>query len=241
MNELHNELYLIDVIALCWFIGCWVGYTVYAIRKGRTVNCLAGELHHFRMEWMRNVLKRENRVPDTTIIANMERTLTFFASSSMLVVAGLLTVLASTDRAIAIISTLPYATQTSSMVWELKLLALILIFIYAFFKFSWALRQVGFCSVLLGSAPLPQEKADADKQGAFVDGAARVFSLAGSQYNLGLRAFYFAQATLSWFINPYLFMLLTAVVVLVLYRREFHSDALRAMLDVRRADSSYEP
>jgi len=44
-----------------------------------------------------------------------------------------------------------------------------------------------------------------------------------------LRAYYFALAELSWFFHPALFMLTTAWVVSVLYRREFHSKALKIL------------
>ena len=43
---------------------------------------------------------------------------------------------------------------------------------------------------------------------------------------------YSAMATLAWFISPWLFMLATALVVGVLYHREFHSPTLKAMLTI---------
>ena len=44
-----------------------------------------------------------------------------------------------------------------------------------------------------------------------------------------MRAYYFALAELSWFFNAWVFLLTTAWVILVLYRREFHSKALRIL------------
>ena len=35
---------------------------------------------------------------------------------------------------------------------------------------------------------------------------------------------------LAWFVSPWLFMLMSAGVVVVLYRREFHSDVLSVMV-----------
>ena len=35
---------------------------------------------------------------------------------------------------------------------------------------------------------------------------------------------------LAWFVSPWLFMLMSSGVVLVLYRREFHSDVLQVMV-----------
>jgi uncharacterized membrane protein len=54
--------------------------------------------------------------------------------------------------------------------------------------------------------------------------------MAANEFNYGLRAYYFGMSTLAWFINPWFFMLVTAGVVLVLYRREFHSDVLEVMV-----------
>jgi uncharacterized membrane protein len=64
---------------------------------------------------------------------------------------------------------------------------------------------------------------------AFALRAAKVLSLAANQFNFGLRSYYFGMAMLSWFISPLLFMLVTIGVVLILYRREFHSDVLEVM------------
>ena len=60
--------------------------------------------------------------------------------------------------------------------------------------------------------------------------AARVVSLAAHQFNQGLRTYYFGLAMLAWFINPWIFMLVTAGVVGVLYQREFHSSVLHVMV-----------
>ena len=57
-----------------------------------------------------------------------------------------------------------------------------------------------------------------------------MLSLAANQFNLGLRAYYFGMAMLSWFISPWLFMVMSVGVVLILYRREFHSDVLDVMV-----------
>jgi uncharacterized membrane protein len=46
-----------------------------------------------------------------------------------------------------------------------------------------------------------------------------------------LRAYYFGAAALSWFLHPILMMILTVAVVHVLYRREFTSRTLNAIVD----------
>ena len=58
---------------------------------------------------------------------------------------------------------------------------------------------------------------------------ARIATSTGRHFNGGLRAYYFGLAALSWFIHPWLFVLLTAWVVWVIYRREFRSRLLATL------------
>ena len=137
----------------------------------------------------------------------------------------------ATDKAELLLHELPFVAKVSREIFELKLLVLMAIFVYAFFTFSWGMRQYNFASVLLGSAPLLGEKNVTEaERNAYAERMARVISMAGNEFNLGLRSYYFALGTLTWFINPLLFILTTAGVVLVLYRREFHSDVLHIMM-----------
>jgi uncharacterized membrane protein len=114
---------------------------------------------------------------------------------------------------------------------QLKILLLVGIFVYAFFTFTWSMRQYGFCSIVLGGAPLIDEEGVTDKEREnYAIYAARVIDLAGLSYNHGLRAYYFALSVLTWFLNPYLFILASGFVAGVLYRREFKSRSLKALM-----------
>ena len=218
------------VLAVGWFIFCWGGYSRYAQFKGRTTPCLASVLHLYREDWMRRMLLRENRIADANVIGNLERNASFFASSTLIILAGILTVLGASDRAVSLLADLPFVQAASREMSEVKLLCLGMVFVYAFFTFSWCMRQYNFAAVLVGSAPMLGERYVTEQQRkAFAERTARVISMAANQFNQGLRAYFFGMAILSWFINPWLFMLVSAGVVLVLYRREFHSDVLQVM------------
>ena len=113
----------------------------------------------------------------------------------------------------------------------MKLLVMLGVFVYAFFTFSWAMRQYNFASVLVGSAPLVGEKHVSEiERKTFASRAAKVLSNAAHSFNLALRSYYFALGMLSWFINPLVFMGATAGVVWVLYRREFRSSVLEVLM-----------
>ncbi|EQM77855.1 DUF599 family protein [Pseudomonas stutzeri] len=219
------------LIAVLWFVVCWVGYTRYASWRGRDTACLASVLHLYRQDWMRRMLLRDNRIADANVIGNLERNAGFFASSTLIILAGVLTALGASERAVSLLADLPFAQPVSRGLSEIKLLALAVVFVYAFFTFSWCMRQYNFAAVLVASAPMAGERNVSDlERKSFAERAARVISMAANQFNFGLRAYYFGMATLAWFIHPWFFMVVTTGVVLVLYRREFHSDVLEVMV-----------
>jgi uncharacterized membrane protein len=110
-----------------------------------------------------------------------------------------------------------------------KLALLTAIFVYAFFRFTWSLRQYSFGALLVASAPDWRSFGDEAARETFADRAGGVVGLAAESFNDGLRAYYFAFAAAAWLFSPWAFMLASAGVVWVLYMREFHSQALALM------------
>lgn len=225
-----DQQILINSVCLIWFLVCWIGYTFYARNRASKQSSLASELHNYRQSWMRRVLLRDIRVGDAALIANLERNVSFLASTTILILAGLLTVFTVSEQVSGLISQIPFAIDASSLSVQLKVMILVVIFVYAFFTFTWSMRQYGFCSIVLGAAPMVDEEGvtEGDRE-RYAFYAARVIDLAGLSYNHGLRAYYFALSVLAWFISPYLFLLSTSFVVAVLYRREFKSRSLKAL------------
>lgn len=228
------------LLAVAWFFASWTIYTRYVQSAAKRRSSLTSLMASNRKRWMAQMLLRENRMTDASIIANLERNVSFLASSSLLVVAALLTALAGTEQAINILASIPFSTPASRELWEAKLLLLTVVFIYAFFQFTWSMRQYSFLSILVGAAPAALKMPPTDSgeikaleaaTNQFVTHAGEVATLAAFAFNQGLRAFYFALAVLAWLSNAMAFMIATSVVVWVLYRREFHSPAVKALRD----------
>ena len=91
----------VHLLAALWFVLCWGGYTRYATWKARDTACLASVLHLYREDWMRRMLLRDNRIADASVIGNLERNASFFASSTLIILAGILTVLGASERAVS--------------------------------------------------------------------------------------------------------------------------------------------
>lgn len=149
-----SDTHVPHLIAVLWFILCWVGYTRYADWRGRDTACLASVMHLYRQDWMQRLLLRENRIADANVIGNLERNASFFASSTLIILAGILTALGASDRAVSLLADLPFAQPVSRGLSEIKLLCLAVVFVYAFFTFSWCMRQYNFAAVLVASAPM---------------------------------------------------------------------------------------
>lgn len=219
---------LFDFIAVGWFLCAWTGYTAYARRKALTTPCLYTAVDKYARRWMEQITQREVRIADATALATIERNITFFATSTILILGGLLTILGAQEKAMGVLAGIPFAAKPTPGMWEVKLTLLIVAFVYAFFTFTWAMRQLNFVTMMVGGNPMPHEP-EAERQ-QFARSAAQMLVLGSSAFNYGLRTYYFCLGALAWFIHPLLFMIATVWVVWVLYRREFKSDALLAML-----------
>ena len=57
----------------------------------------------------------------------------------------------------------------------------------------------------------------------------RLFESAGQHFNRGQRSFFFALGYLGWFVSPWVLFVTTAMVVIVTWRRQFASNAWKAM------------
>src|ERR1017187_7607986 len=220
--------YWIDILAVGFFALEW---TVYAVTLEHTAygrDSLSARMHAYRETWMRRLLDRESRMVDMQIMGSLQNGTAFFASTSLIAVGGALALLRSTNDALAVFAALPIDLSPSPALWEIKCLGLILIFIYAFFKFAWAYRLFNYVAILLGAMP-PAQRRDTSEAEAHVIRTTRLFEAAGRHFNRGQRAFFFALGYLGWFVSPWVLFASTAAVVIVTWRRQFASSAWRAM------------
>ncbi len=223
------ELSIPDLIAISWFLLLWCGYTLYSDKVDSGGRNLVATMAQHREMWMLRMLGRDNRMVDIQIIRNLTRTASFFASTSILILAGLVTVLGAAEKVVVLTASIPLVSTLTPLQWELRLLCLILIFIYSFFKFAWSIRQVSYCAIQIGAMdPVSDLGDDCEDRAKCI---ARLATLAAVHFNRGLRGYYFAMALLAWFIHPIALGVTATWVVLVLYRREFHSRTLKILQD----------
>ena len=220
--------YWVDILAVSFFVIEWVvyGFTLEHTAYGR--NSLSSRMNAYREVWARRLLDREARMVDMQVVISLQTGTAFFASTSLLAIGGGLALLRATNDALAVLSKLPIDVSPSPALWEMKCVGLILIFIYAFFKFAWSYRLFNYVAIMVGAMPLASERDTAEAE-VHVLRTARLFESAGRHFNRGQRAFFFALGYLGWFVSPWVLFFTTALVVAVTWRRQFASNAWRAM------------
>lgn len=221
------NLNALDAFAALWFVAIWVGYAYLLDHSKYAKRSLSAAMDRQRRAWMNAMYERELRIVDTSIMAGLQQGTAFFASTSIFAIGGTFALLNAAEEVLDVFSHLPYAIEMTRAEWETKIIGLLTIYAYAFFKFGWAYRLFNYASMLVGAVPGKSDTMPPHAKQA-VASAADMTILAGIHFNRGLRAFFFAMGFLGWFISASLFIVTSTLVVLVLLRRQFHSASLRA-------------
>ena len=229
MSKLWLVLPWPDVLALLLFFGGWIGYARWARARAPKQPSILATTNQWRRRWMLQATYRDNRMVDAAVTQSLSASPSFFASTSILIIGGLLAALSAAEKTSDLVQELPFTTPTSVLVFDLKLVLLLMIFVHAFFRFTWSLRQYTFGAIIVGAAPEANQFSDDSQREHFADRAGRVMGLAAESFIDGLRAYYLSFAALAWFFSAWAFMAATAAVLVVLYRREFHSEVLAAL------------
>jgi uncharacterized membrane protein len=222
-------LTIADIAALIWFFLLAGGYSYVTNKRPLSEGGIVSAINQKRTDWMANMAVRENRMVDVQVLANLSRGNAFFASTSVFVTGALAALFGNVEELHTLATKFPFLRQTTVFMWQFKVLLLMGIFIYAFFKYAWAYRLSHYTGILIGATPIVNGR---NKKICMehAKSAASLAGLVGRHANAGLRAYYFGIATFGWFIHPTVFILTMLWVIGVIYRREYHSRALATIL-----------
>ncbi len=211
-----------DLLAFAFFVAAWSCYH-YAIEYGSRSG-LNVSMAEYRMRWMAEMSRRDNRIVDANIMTSLQNGTAFFASTSLLAIGASATLLRASDDAVKIAADLPFGIAATRTLWEVKVIGLLFIFGYAFFKFAWAYRLFNYAAVLVGATPAAGSP-DAAERALIAGRAGRMGVAAARHFTRGQRAFFLALAYLGWFLSPSALAATTAFVMVVMWSRQFASDA----------------
>ncbi|MCZ0813816.1 MAG: DUF599 domain-containing protein [Pseudomonadota bacterium] len=215
----------LDYWAVGLLFGGWmvIGYFIENPPKSRpSVSVLMAQ---YRRDWMVQMITRQPRIFDAQILATLRQGTSFFASATMIAIGGCLALFGNMERFIGVAEDLTMGADPN-IVWEVKILVLLVFLANGFLKFVWSNRLFGYCAVLMAAVPNEPENALCAKRAAK---AGEINITAARSFNRGLRSVYFALASTVWLLGAEVLIAAAAFTCLVLLRREFASQS-RAVL-----------
>lgn len=231
-NDLSNIFTLfsiLDFIALTTILTSWAIISWFIEKERPNAPSTHALITQYRYRWMDVMLTRDVRIIDANILTSLRQGASFFTSAAMIAIGGGIALLGKADRLQGVAEDLSTDLAAPIVVWEMKILLVILILASAFLKFVWSHRLFGYCAVVMAAVPEggacdPETKKIARK-------AAKLNIYAARSFNRGIRTMYFALAAMAWVLGPVALLIATAATVLMLYRREFHSQSRNALLE----------
>jgi len=217
----------LDAVAVSLLIICWIGIGILIEHSGRRRPSVTVLMADYRRAWMRQMVTRQPRIFDAQTLASLRQSTSFFASTSILALGGILALIGNTERLILVARDLTLEGAPAT-IWQIKLLLVALFLTNSFLKFVWANRLFGYCAVVMAAVlndpadPLAYPRAAQ---------AGELNIRAAWNFNRGLRSIYFALGTLAWLLGPWMLLVATAVTLWILWSREFASRPRSILID----------
>jgi uncharacterized membrane protein len=219
MLELVILLQPLDWAASIYIVSMWLilSYVIEHPPKSRpSVTVLMSQR---RRDWMHVFVHRDPRIFDSQILASLRQGTSFFASTCIFAIGGVLALAKNTDPLVGVAQEVT-AVTTPALIIQMKLAFVALFLTNAFLKFVWANRVFGYCAVMMAAVPNDPNDPGAHPK---AQQAAELNIRAAMNFNRGLRALYFALGALAWLLGPIPLMIAATVVIWVVWSREFAS------------------
>ena len=221
---------LFDWLALALFILCWLGYGPLLAQLARRSGTLNDDMVIIRRVWMTAMTHREIRLVDSNLMGHTINSGGFFASTNLLLIAAVASVLFGGEQAIAGFASVG-AEDVPIRLLEAKLALVLVCLARGLLDFIWSIRQMNYALALIGAAPEVHTEAD---RVALGEAAADLLYPALSAFSQGVRGYYFALAAAGWLFGPgWLALGVTAAFCLLVWRQA-GSPAARAVRSARR-------
>ncbi len=221
---------IFEGLALAFFFLCWLGYGPLLAVLARRSGSLNEDMLVVRRVWMTAMAHREIRLVDSQLLGHSINSGGFFASTNLLLIAAVASVLFGGDQALQGIAAVG-AEPAPTRLLEAKLALVLLCLARGLLDFIWSIRQMNYALALIGAAPELHTEGDRVALGVAA-GALRNPAL--SAFSQGVRGYYFALAAAAWLFGPLWLALGVAVVFFLLVWRQAASPAARAVRAARR-------
>lgn len=223
------EMTVLDLLAVGWMVFLLCGMSWYVDSGPRASESASGIMRVKRLRWMEEMALREVRIVDSALLRGLQSGSSFFASTSLICLGGLLAMMGQAERLAEVADSMPFAHPSGPEAFQVRLIAPVAMIVFSFFKFAWAQRLFGYCAVMIGATPDRRSGNEAEVLAAARD-AGELNWLAARSFTRGLRGLYFTLGSLAFLIGPLALIASASAVALMIHRREFLSESRSAML-----------
>ena len=215
-----------DVFAVIVLLVAWqlCGWLIENPPRGRaSVTVL---MRGYRREWMEQVVRRDPRVFDASIMTSLRESTAFFASTTMIAIGGGVALIGNVEWLREVAGQFDLS-RSAIDAWDIKILLTLSIVARGFLGFVWSNRLHGYCAIMMAAIP---NESDDPRTMIRVRQTAELNIAAARHFEAGLRSIYFALGGLGWLIGPWWLVLTTAVAIWWVMLREFASRSRQVML-----------
>ena len=164
-----------------------------------------------RQSWAESVISEKRDILAVQTLRNQVMATTFLASTAILISLGLLSAAVRPGIFEGISHALNLAGARDETLWMVKLLAIDLLFFFAFFNFTLSIRYYNHAAMMIN---IP-ETCDAAVN---IESVTAILNRGALHYTLGMRGFYLAVPMTLWLFGPLWMMFGTLILLVVLYR-----------------------
>lgn len=227
---------LTDAVAIGLLLLCWITISYYIEQPPKSHPSVSRLMNAYRRDWMREMVTRQPRMFDSQVLGLMRQGTAFFASATMLAIGGGLALIGDPKPLVDVAGDLSLIS-TPHVVWEIKLIVILLFLSHAFLKFVWSHRLFGYTAILMAAVPNQPDNPESYPRAAQ---AAEVSITAARAFNKAMRATYFSLASAAWLFGALPLIAATIATTSMLYRREFASLSRKALLETPHRDVTRE-
>lgn len=210
--------HIVDIIAFAFVIALIAGYHVYlrSLSRRNPYAVLSSVAAINRTAWVETMMSdRSNGLLAVQTLRNSTMAATFLASTSILLMVGVLTL---SGQGPALKTTWHYLNMTGTLsqeLWMVKLLILLLLLFFAFFSFANAIRIFNHVGYMINVQESISTREGPVKSRLSPDQVASELNRGGLNYSLGTRAYYCLTPFVFWLFGP-LYMVASALVLVLI-------------------------
>ena len=222
-----EDFSLIHAAAVVCLLVCWFSYSLIFRLLGK--ESLNDRLAMVRKQWMKEISHREGKPFDAIMLGHIVHSVAFFGSATLIVLAGIFSIIAGLEALHATVTRLHFIANTSLELFAVEYALVASVLTLSFFSFTYALRKLIYAIALIGALP---DKPDNDaKFEALIENTTTVLTEALKTFNFGIRGYYYAIAAMFLFVSPYACIVASLVITIALVYRQIGSKTSTAIVD----------